>query len=204
MTLSRNQSVPRLLGQQVDGGRIAARVDRPAHQRHGGRHEAVAARLHERRRGKHRNRRLADRHDMRVRPERMEDVDEVVDIVVEVERAFADRHHARIGPVGDVDFGMRQHRLDRAAQQRRIVAGHRRHDQQLAVGLAAGRQRALEMDQVAERPPPDASFRSPPRSSSRPWWLRYRSAACHSGAWCARTARPSPPRSGPSACAKTD
>ncbi len=95
-----------LLGEQVDGGRVAARVDRPAHQRHGRRREAVALRLHQRHGGEHRHRRLADRHHMRIRAELVEHVDDVVDIVVEIELAFADRHHARVGPVGDVDVGI--------------------------------------------------------------------------------------------------
>jgi hypothetical protein len=78
----------------------------------------------------------------------------IVDVVVEIELAFGHRHHAGVSPVGDVDVGMRQHRLDGAAQQRRIVARHWRHDQKLGVGTAAGGQGALEMDQVAEWPRP--------------------------------------------------
>ena len=44
-------------------------------------------------------------------------------------------HGAGIHPVGDVDVVMRQHGFDRAAQQRGIVARHRRDDQQLVLRL---------------------------------------------------------------------
>ena len=40
----------------------------------------------------------------------------------------------RIGPVGDVDVMLRQHRLDRAAQQRRVVTRKGRDDQHLRIG----------------------------------------------------------------------
>ena len=146
---------PLFLRQLVDGGRVAARVDRPAHQRHRSRREAVATRLHDRYGGERRHRWLANRHHMRVRAEMVQHVDDVVDIVVEVEPPVSDRHHAGVRPVRDVDFGMLDHRLDRAAQERRVVTGHRRDDQQLRVGLAVPRQIALEMDQVAERLLPD-------------------------------------------------
>ena len=50
----------------------------------------------------------------------------------------------------------RQERLDRAAQQRRIVTGHRRHDQHPRLGRAQrARQLAIEVQQAAERLFPD-------------------------------------------------
>ncbi len=94
---------------------------------------------------------------MHVAAEQVQHGDEVVDVVVEIEAALGERHHARVDPFGDVDVVIGQEGFDRAAQQRRIVARHRRHDQQLRLRpprhVAEG---ALEMQQPAERPLPDA------------------------------------------------
>ena len=61
------------------------------------------------------------RHDVRVGPEEVHEFDDVVDEVVEVEVAHGERHLARVGPIGDVEIVLRDHRLDGAAQQRRVV-----------------------------------------------------------------------------------
>ena len=93
---------------------------------------------------------------MGVAAEAMQDADDVVDVVVEIEAALGHRHHARVDPVGDVDVVVGQEGLDRAAQQRGVVARHRRDDQHL--GLRPARhvaEHALEMQQLAERPLPD-------------------------------------------------
>ena len=92
---------------------------------------------------------------MGVGAKRMQHGDDVVDIVVEVETALGDRHHAGVGPVGDVDLGLGQQRFHGAAQQRGVVSRHRCDDQDLRVRTMVGRQRALEMDQVAEGARPD-------------------------------------------------
>ncbi len=63
----------------------------------------------------------------------LEPPDQIVDIIVEIERAFGERHVARVGPVGDVDVVTGQHPLHGPAQQRREMARHRRDDQQLGV-----------------------------------------------------------------------
>ena len=69
--------------------------------------------------------------------------------------AVGERHHAGVGPVGDVDVVAGEHGLDRTAQKRRIVAGHRRDDEELLL-LAAGAHGALlEMDEPAEGALPD-------------------------------------------------
>ncbi len=60
----------------------------------------------------------------------LEELDQIIDIIVEIEAAVGQRHQLRVAPVGDVDIAARQQPLDRAAQQRRIVARHRRDDQQ--------------------------------------------------------------------------
>ena len=67
--------------------------------------------------------------------------DELLDVghvVVEVERALAHRHHARVDPVGDVDLVVAQQRLDRVAQQGAVVARQRRDQQHRRVVLEVG------------------------------------------------------------------
>ena len=156
MTLLRNQSMPRLGGEIVDRGRIAAGIDRAAHQRHRQRHEGIALGLHDGNRRHHRHRGLAHRDDMHVAAELVQHLDDVIDIVLEIEAALGQRHHARIGPVGDVDLVGRQEGFDGTAQQRRVMAGHRRHDQhpRLRAAQRAG-QLAIEIQQPAERLFPD-------------------------------------------------
>ena len=51
-------------------------------------------------------------------------------IFVEAESAVIERNVARIVPVGDVDVVILQQGLHGAAQQRREMPGHRRHQQQ--------------------------------------------------------------------------
>ena len=95
--------------------------------------------FHDGNRRHHRHRRLAYRDDMHVAAELMQHLDDVIDIIIEVEAAFGQRHHARVGPVGDVDLMGRQEGFDRAAQQRRVMPGHRRHDQHARLRLRSGR-----------------------------------------------------------------
>ena len=142
-----------LLGELVDACRIAARVDRAAHQRHRGGLAWIVDRGHVRNGGEHRHGRLANAHDVRIGAEHTNELDDVIDEVVEVEAAHGERDVARVDPIGDVDFMVGQHRLDGAAQQRRVVPGHRRYDQHLGV-VALASQRglvALEVQQTAER-----------------------------------------------------
>ncbi len=90
--------------------------------------------------------------------EKVQHRDHVVDVVVEIERAVRQRHHAGVDPFGDVDVVVGQEALDRAAQQRRVVARHRRDDQQPRLRPARRMlERALEMQEPAERPLPDRS-----------------------------------------------
>ena len=92
---------------------------------------------------------------MGVGPEELQHLDQVIDIVVEIELAVGQRHLAGVAPVGDVDVGIGQQRLDRAAQQRRVVAGHRRHDEEARVLAMPLGQLALEMQQLTEGLLPD-------------------------------------------------
>ena len=115
----------------VDGGRIAAGVDRPAHQHHAGGDVGIVGSIHQRHGGEHRHRGLAHRHDVAAGAEVVDHLEQVVDIVVEIEMALGEFDLAGIGPVGDVDVGLRQHGLDGSTQQGRIVARHRGDDQEL-------------------------------------------------------------------------
>ena len=128
-----------------------------AHQHHGMGNVGVLVGFHQRNRRHHRHRRLAHRDHMRVAAQQMQHGDDVVDVVIEIEATLRERHHARVDPFGHVDVVIGQKSFDRAAQQRRVMARHRRHDQQL--GLRPPRhvaEGALEMQQPAERALPDA------------------------------------------------
>src|SRR3954467_12281014 len=70
-------------------------------------------------------------------PDQLEILDQIIDIVIEVEAAFAERHQLRVAPVGDVNVAVRQQPLNRTAQKRRIMARHRRDDQQRASTFGA-------------------------------------------------------------------
>ncbi len=143
-------------GEIVDGGRIAAGIDRPAHQRHREWDEGIAFGFHDRNRRHHRNRRLAHRDHVRVAAEHVQHLDDVIDVVVEIETAGCDGNHPGIGPVGDVDLMRRQKGFDRAAQQRRVMAGHRRHDQHARLRRTQRPgQFTIEIQQATERFFPD-------------------------------------------------
>ena len=122
------------LCQFIDRGGIAPRVDGAAHQDHRLWRARVVVGIHQRHRGQHRNRRLAHRHDARAGAEMAQELRDIIDIVVEIECAADRRNHAGVDPVGDVNIVMRQHRLHGSAQQRGIVARHRRDDQHLVLG----------------------------------------------------------------------
>ncbi len=80
---------------------------------------------------------------------------QVDDVIVEIEGSERQGNHARVGPIGDVDVAMGQERLDRAAKQGRVMARHRRDDQELRLTRAAGEIRSGEMEKIAERFRPD-------------------------------------------------
>ena len=110
---------------------------------------------------------------MHVGAEKSDELAHVVDVVVDMELALFQRHHARVDPVGDVHVVVRQHGAHRVAQQRGKVPRQRRHQQHLGLrgdarqrglGLAtllasrlfAGH--AFEPQQVAERLLDDDAF----------------------------------------------
>ncbi len=96
-----------------------------------------------------RHRRLAHREHMRSGADMFEKLDQIIDIVIEVEPSILQRYIARIAPVGDPNVMARKHPLHCAAKQRRVMARHRRDDQQL--GLVRRRTIANEMLELSER-----------------------------------------------------
>ena len=77
-------------------------------------------------------------------------------VIVEMKGAGIERHHARVGPVGDVDLVVLQQALDRVAQQRGMVARKRRHNQHGGLRLHQFERthvvgEALEAQQAAKR-----------------------------------------------------
>ena len=135
----------------------------------------------------------------------MQHRDHVVDVVVEIEAPVGERHHAGIDPFGDVDVVVRQERLDGAAQQRRVVARHRRDDQQFGLRpLRRVLERALEMQQPAERPLPDGSDVHRHALAADQGGRRCPIRAGCSAAWCARTVRTRRRRPCRRRCGRTD
>ena len=113
----------------VDLGGGDARVDRPGHERHAGGLGGILARRHDRHRRQRRDRGLAHRDDMRIRPQKLQERDDIGGEVVEGEGARRQRHIACVLPVGDINLEIPQQGLDGAAQQRGEMARHGRHQQ---------------------------------------------------------------------------
>ena len=132
-------------GQRVHRRRRLARVDRAAH--HGQRFRAAGMVLlrHDRRRSISGHRRLADGEHMRAGADLFEKGDDVIDIIVEIEPPFRPRNQLRVAPVGNIHLMLGQHAFHRAAQQRGIMARHRRHDQQLGRTLNPLAREALQL-----------------------------------------------------------
>ena len=136
----------------VHGGWVAARIDRSAHQSERGRLDRHIAFGHQCCRSKGWDRRLANRHDVSVGAEELHHVDNVVDEVVEVEAAIGDGNLPRIFPVGDVKLVVGDHRLDGAAQQRRVVARHGSNQQNFGIVAFASRRIVTgKVNEVGER-----------------------------------------------------
>jgi hypothetical protein len=93
--------------QAIDDRRVAPGVDRSTHQDHRLGHFGILALRHQRNGGEHRYGGLADRHHMRIGAQELQHFDDVIDIVVEIEAAIAQRDLAGIDPVGDIDIDMR-------------------------------------------------------------------------------------------------
>ena len=109
MRLCSNQSSERLTANSLTLVGLMRVSIGTGHQREAVRLRRVAVLGHERDRGERGDAGLAHREEMRPRPEHLEKADHVIDELVEAEAALAQRHVARIVPVGDVDVVVRQH-----------------------------------------------------------------------------------------------
>ena len=174
-------------GQLVDLGRVDAAVDRPGHQRHAARLRRVVVLRHQRHRGQRRHAGLAHRHQVRAWAEPFDEGDDVLDVFVQAEAAFGQRHVARVVPVGDVHVVVGQHGARGVVQQRREVARQRRHDQHLGPVAVARRRPGRRARSAAACRRPRActatsrtgTSRSPMRTESMP----------NDGRWCVRRSR---------------
>ena len=161
----------------------------------------IVLRLHARDCGEHRHGRLAHRHDVQVRPERAEHRDQVVDVVVEIEAAGRQRHHAGVGPIGDDRPGgsAGRPRPCRAGASRNGPTSARRSGASAAAVPAARWPRSKEIT-PAERALPDDPLRDRHALAVDASVVEGRRPACRSAAWCARTARKPPRRCARRAC----
>ena len=143
-------------GKLVHLGRIDARVDGAGHQRHAARLRRVSRLRHDGDGGEDLHARLADGDDVRARPDRLEEADDVLDIFVEAEGAVLDADVAAIVPIRDEDVVVGKQRPDGAAQQRREMAGQRRDEEHARFEplnvLAEAQQRAKRRLQDAALP----------------------------------------------------
>ena len=120
-------------GECVDRRRGFAGIDRPAHHRERGGEGRVVRRRHQRYGGIGRDRWLADGEHVRTWADMLQEFHQIVDIIIKVEAAVFGRGIFRVAPVSDPDVVRWQQSLDRAAQQRGEMAGHRCHDQHTGV-----------------------------------------------------------------------
>ncbi len=144
-----------LLGQTVRLGGVDGGIDRAAHKDQRCGPCGVFVLGHQAGRGQAGHARLADRHDRDALAAIGEELDKLADIagvVRQIEAALRQGNVTGIDPVGHVDLVLGQHRLDRAANERREMAGHRCDDQDFGiVSRAGGSWPAFEVDQVAKR-----------------------------------------------------
>ncbi len=133
-------------------------VYRSTHHGHRQRH-CLSPAGHERNGGQRGNGGLAHTHDVTVAVDPLQVANKllhIIDVVVEMEVAFGQRHHAGVFPVGDVDLVVFQHGAHGLAQQRGVMSRQRSDHQhhRLALefeqGFAVVRE-ALEAAQLAKR-----------------------------------------------------
>ena len=105
-----------LLRQAIDSRRADPRIDRATRQHQRQRHVRIAGFFHQRHGRQDRHRGLANREDMHIATEVVEDVAHGIDVVIKIERAGRRRHIARVLPIGNVDVVIGKKRFDRAAQ----------------------------------------------------------------------------------------
>ena len=150
-------------GDAVDLGRVHARVDRAGHQRHGQRSGEVTRLRHQRDGRQHRNAGLADGDHVHVGADGVDEAHHQIHVVVQIEPSGGQRNQARVDPVREVEVVLRKQPRHRVAQQRSVMTGERRHQEDLRVPARAI---PLEADQVAERRPIPDDFPHRDRPSS--------------------------------------
>ncbi len=148
MTFPSNHSSGCSTGQAVDLGRVDAPVDGARHERQAARPGGIVVLRHERGGGQRLHARLADGDHVRARADHAEELDEVVRVAVEAERAGGDGDLARVVPVGQVDVVLGEHRPHGRAQQCGEVPRHGRDEQDRRLGDVGV---LLEVQKRAER-----------------------------------------------------
>jgi len=86
---------------------------------------------------------------VQVRRQQADEFLHIVNVVVQVERAFRQRYHARVRPVGDVDIVLGQQAAHGIAQQGRVVTGQGGNQQNFGLLQASGF--FFEVNQAAKR-----------------------------------------------------
>ena len=115
-------------GQLAGFCRINASVHRATHQGQGTGRRRVIILGHQCGSRQHRHNRLADRENVGIRADVVNKINNIINVVVEPEIAFRNRHPAGVTPVCDVNIMPRQHGFHRASEKRRKMARQWRHD----------------------------------------------------------------------------
>ena len=115
--------------QAVHPRRVDPAVDGPRHERQAPRPRGVVVLGHERCGGERLHAGLADGDHVRAGAHDPEELDEVLGVAVQPERARRHGDLAGVVPVREVDVVLGEHRPHGRAQERREVPGHRRDEQ---------------------------------------------------------------------------
>ena len=135
-------------GPLVDAVRVHPGVDRPGHEGHAARLGDVVPRGEQGDRRQHGDGGLTDRHDVGVRSELAERLDDVLDVLVEPERSVLDRDVPGVVPVEDVHVVVAQEGADRRPDQGREVPRHGSDDEDPRL---TDDRRLVEVQQRGER-----------------------------------------------------
>ncbi len=138
-------------GQRVDLRGVDAAVHRAGHQGQAARRGGVVVLGHQRGGGQCRHAGLAHGHQVRAGAHGAQEGDDLQGVVVQPEAAAAQRHVARVVPVGDVHVVVAQQRAHGVAQQGGEVARQRRGQQHPRLRRAARGHQPPEVQQRAER-----------------------------------------------------
>lgn len=128
-------------------GRLS-RVDGAAHHHHAARLAGIVGGGHQGNGGQHRDRGLADGHDVHVGAQVADEVLHVAHVVVQMERPGGQGHHAGVDPIRDVHVVGGQQGAHGVAQQGGVMARQRRDQQDLGIVLAGMADVAVEVHQA--------------------------------------------------------